>query len=252
MKRRRPSLDAHVLLAPLACFGLAWALGQLSWVEEVEWQTLDVRTRLRAAWDQPPPDERIVVLGIGDRSTQNIEPWPFRRMWHGQLQLLLSHQPPAVLAWDVIFADRVDASGEKWDAESDADFADSMVWLQEAGSAVITAAVSAPDPTGDDVHDSGITWPLAHVTGDLDQLWGDPELVMPYPESSPPSPRRPPPPPAPRRPSPPPSAASPRRPPPASSRAAPRPPPVRLSPPVPPRNKPRPPPPPPGPPPPLA
>jgi adenylate cyclase len=174
--------DGQALLAPLLCFGLAWGAGHLPWVRDLGWQSLDVRTRLRAAWDQPAPDERLVVIGIGERSTHNIEPWPFRRMWHGQFQLLLSHQAPAVLAWDVIFADRVDARGEKWDAESDADFVDGTQWLAESGTAVLTAAVTTPDPTGEDPTATGLTRPLPHVTGDRRRLHGDPELVMPFPE----------------------------------------------------------------------
>lgn len=174
--------DSQALLAPLLCFGLAWGASHLPWVQDLGWQSLDARTRLRAAWSQPPPDERLVVIGIGERSTNNIEPWPFRRMWHGQLQLLLSHQPPAVLAWDVIFADRIDAAGEKWDAASDADFVDGTQWLGESGAAVLTAAVSTLDPTGENPADAGLTWPLTAVQGDLTQLYGDPEMVMPFPE----------------------------------------------------------------------
>lgn len=185
MKRGRLQRDHRIFLAPLLCFGLALALDQTPWFQEIAVTTLDLRTRVRRAIGQPAPSDELRVVGIGDRSTINIEPWPFRRAWHANLQNLLLHTRPAVLTWDIIFADQVDMDGHKWDPDSDDDFALTTRLLHEAGTPVIFAAVSGLDPTGDVVEQSGLTRSLPNVRGDLSRVLGDPELTMPFPELRP-------------------------------------------------------------------
>ncbi len=182
MSRWWTQSERKIFLAPLLCFGLAFALEQTAWFQQIAVQTLDLRTRIREVIGQGPPSDELRVIGIGDRSTINIEPWPFRRAWHANLQQLLVNTPPAVLAWDVIFADRIDMEGNKWDPDADNDFALTTALLRQAGTSVIFASVSGIDPTGDDVAQPGLTRALPHVDGDVGRLLGDPELTMPFPE----------------------------------------------------------------------
>lgn len=182
MNRWWSRAERPILLAPLACFGLAFALNATPWFQEIALQTLDVRTRLRQMIGQEAPSDELRIVGIGDRSTVNIEPWPFRRAWHAHLQQLLGFTPPAVLCWDVIFADRVDIDGNKWDPDADEDFATTTAALAEQGTPVVFAGVSGIDPTGESVRELGLTRPLPWVRGDVGRLLGDPELTMPFPE----------------------------------------------------------------------
>lgn len=150
-------------------------------VQRLEWRTLDWRTQVRADLGQPGPDPRILVIGIGDRSTINIEPWPFRRAYHAQLQNLLSYGDPAVVTWDVIFQNRVDRDGVPWDGDSDGDFAVTTTHLDTQGIPVVFAAVSGPDPTGDDLSELGVTEPITQIAGDRGRLLGDDYITLPFP-----------------------------------------------------------------------
>ena len=149
--------------------------------ERFEWRTLDWRTQVRAELGQAGPDSRILIIGIGDRSTINIEPWPFRRAYHAQLQQLVAFNQPAVLTWDIIFQNRVDRDGVPWDGDSDSDFSTTTSALVEQGVPIVFAAVSAADPTGDDANLLGITWPIDQIEGDWENLAGDEFLTLPFP-----------------------------------------------------------------------
>ncbi len=181
MRIRLTKADDLVFLAPLLCFGFAWLVSHFEWFQRFEWRTLDWRTQVRAELGQPPPDERILVVGIGDRSTNNIEPWPFRRSYHAQLQMLMANEDPAVVVWDIIYQNRIDANGDALDPLSDEDFSFSTQQLAQAGIPVVFAAVSGPDPTGDRLDQSGSTRPLMNIEGPVDQISGDVELTMPFP-----------------------------------------------------------------------
>lgn len=181
MKLRAPQRDDWIYVAPVLCFALAAWLSETDWVRTLEWKTLDWRTQLRAERGQPPPDDRLLVIGIGDRSTNNIGVWPFRRAWHAQLQNLIRHETPAVLVWDILFGNRVSADGEPWDAESDHDFALTTQILAENEIDVVFAAVTFPAPTGDDPHELGLTQAITRVIGDTDSLYGDDHVELPFP-----------------------------------------------------------------------
>ncbi|MBT5901175.1 MAG: hypothetical protein HOH58_03600 [Opitutaceae bacterium] len=70
----RLSQTGLILGIPLGCVVLTAALSQFGLFDEWEWKTLDLRTQLRAEVGQPSPDERLLVIGIGDRSINNIMP----------------------------------------------------------------------------------------------------------------------------------------------------------------------------------
>jgi adenylate cyclase len=158
----------------------AW-LGGTQWAQALEWKPLAWRVQLRAEAGQPAPDERLLVIGVGDRSTINIEPWPFRRAYHAQLQRLVAPEKPRGLIWDIIYQNRVDFEGKPLDALSDDDFAVSTDHLAGEGISTVFAAVSGEAPTGDDLTKLGITEPLTRVEGDRERIYGDAHLSMPFP-----------------------------------------------------------------------
>jgi hypothetical protein len=181
MKRWFLKNEIWLFLAPVLCLGTAGLLGRTGWGERFEWRTLDWRTQVRAELGQAGPDSRILIIGIGDRSTINIEPWPFRRAYHAQLQQLVAFNQPAVLTWDIIFQNRVDRDGVPWDGDSDSDFSTTTSALVEQGVPIVFAAVSVADPTGDDANLLGITWPIDQIEGDWENLAGDEFLTLPFP-----------------------------------------------------------------------
>ena len=181
MRARLTKPENLVYLAPLLCFGFAWMVSSFEWFQRFEWRTLDWRTQVRAELGQPAPDDRIQILGIGDKSTINIEPWPFRRSYHAQLQLLLANEKPAVLTWDIIYQNRIDGKGVPLDADSDANFAESTKHLNGQGIPVVFAAVSGPDPTGDRLDRLGPTRPLKNIEGSVAEVSYDLELTVPFP-----------------------------------------------------------------------
>lgn len=181
MKLRAPNRDDWIYVAPILCFALAAWLGGTKAMRALEWKTLDWRTQLRAERGQPPPDEHLLVIGIGDRSTKNIELWPFSRAWHAQLQSLIQPESPSVLVWDIIFGNRVNVEGIPLDGEADADFATSTDFLAENGIATVFAAVTYGAPTGDDPSQLGVTRPLTRIVGRKDRIFGDEYIELPFP-----------------------------------------------------------------------
>lgn len=181
MKLRAPNRDDWIYVAPILCFALAAWLAETTWARAMEWKTLDWRTQLRAERGQPPPDERLLVIGIGDRSTKNIELWPFRRVWHAQLQNLLQHEEPAVVVWDIIYGNRVDVNGVPLDEDADYDFALSTRMLAEREIDAVFAGVTFDAPTGDDATQLGRTEAITRIIGPIEQIYGDEYLEMPFP-----------------------------------------------------------------------
>jgi adenylate cyclase len=181
MNLRAPKRDDWIYIAPIFCFALAAWLGGTKALQALEWKTLDWRTQIRAERGQPPPDDRLLVIGIGDHSTKNIELWPFSRAWHGQLQALIEPEAPSVLVWDIIFGNRVDVNGVPLDAAADLDFATTTDFLAENEIDTVFAAVTYGAPTGDDPKQLGASEPITHIKGNLDEVFGDEFLEMPFP-----------------------------------------------------------------------
>lgn len=181
MKFRPPHRDDWIYVAPLICFAIAIGLNRFEGVKALEWKTLDWRTQIRAAAGQPPPDDRLLVIGIGDHSIKNIEPWPFRRKWHAQLQSLIAAEKPSVLVWDILYPNRVGVDGVSLDPDSDDDFSLTTRQLAEQGTVPVFAAVTYGNSTGDDPSALGITEPLHRIFGNIDQIYGDDFLEMPFP-----------------------------------------------------------------------
>lgn len=97
----------HGRLAVLLTAAAAAALAFLSPVEEAELRALDLEFRVLRAEARPLADDRVVVVGIDDRSVASItEPVG---LWHGYLGRFLEALKlarPAVLAFDIVMPDR--------------------------------------------------------------------------------------------------------------------------------------------------
>ena len=101
--RSLESIKAYLLPTAL-CIGLAFALGQTSWLQHLENLTQDQVTRLRARF-QPLPDDRVMIVGIDDHSINELGRWPWDRKIHGQFMQAIAFGKPAVIAWDILFVD---------------------------------------------------------------------------------------------------------------------------------------------------
>ena len=160
--------------APVLCFGLALAATRFEAVRQFEWTTLDWRTRFRALL-QEPPDPRIVIVLFEDDTDAHLVAWPPDRAWHGNFNKFLAVEKPAVVTWDVI----LDASRE---GDGDAAMgADTRVAV-EAGTRVVTGAVTSSDPPEGEQIDLGPTRPLPDVEGDVAGLYGDAYALLPFVE----------------------------------------------------------------------
>ncbi len=159
-------------LSPLICFGLAWALAQVPFVQLFESRTLDWRTKFRTHF-QPPPDPRISLVLFEDNTDASI-PWPPDRSVHGDLIEFMSFVHPAVVAFDVI----LDASRE---GEGDGKMGHAALLAERAGIKIISASVTSPDPVEVVAGHDGPTKPLVHVVGDSGKLLSDAHALLPFP-----------------------------------------------------------------------
>ena len=161
--------------APLVCFGVAWLLGRTSWGQIVEWRTLDWRTEFRTIY-QKPPDPRLAVVLFEDQTEHLIQQtWPVDRSFHAQLTQVLALSGAKLVAWDVI----LDASRE---GDGDAAFGKIADAANQAGTRVLSAAVTNVDETGAEPGKEGPTRPITKVTGDISRLVGDEHAFIPFPE----------------------------------------------------------------------
>ena len=169
------SLLRRFSFVPLVCFGLAWLALRLSFLEQIEWQTLDLRTELRSYY-QSAPDPRIALILFEDTSEAAIPGgWPPDRAYHGSLVELLSLTKPAVITWDVI----LDASRE---GDGDGKMVLGVQAAREHGVAVVTAGATSADPVEMVPGFDGPTRPLTQVEGDISKLVGDVYALIPFPQ----------------------------------------------------------------------
>lgn len=155
------------------CFGIALALAQTSWVQNVQNQALDVRTRWRAA-HQPPRDPRVAVVAIDDESIERIGRWPWPREFHGQFLALASSAKASVVAWDILFTEP-----DTTLPQNDARLIGGATVAKIRGVEVVFGAVTneTPGPVGE----SPVTKPVQHIEGDISKLHGDQAMLAPIP-----------------------------------------------------------------------
>jgi len=71
--------------------------------EQIEFKTLDARFQSRGAI---PPDQRIVILAIDDKSLAKVGRWPWSRDKIGLLiERVLGEYDAAVLGFDIVFSE---------------------------------------------------------------------------------------------------------------------------------------------------
>ncbi|MDD3180150.1 MAG: adenylate/guanylate cyclase domain-containing protein, partial [Opitutaceae bacterium] len=159
---------------PLVCFGLAWALNYTEVIKQLERHTLDWRTRARTHYQKPPDPRLAVVLFEDDTEALLSQPWPVDRQYHAQMTQVLALAGAKMVAWDVI----MDVSRE---GDGDGAFAQIAQAANEAGTTVISAAVTNSEPTDSSPGREGPTKALKQVVGDSSRVKGDKYAFIPYP-----------------------------------------------------------------------
>jgi len=170
------------LLAPLVALA-AVAVFEKTWVGELlEDQSINIRFRVRAAFD-PPADPRLVFVGIDQQSLDLYGRYPWRRTVIADFltNLAKAQVNPHTVAFDILYVDK---------SLNPAD----DIALGNAASqlpSVITGALSA-DPLGDrlviqaaeeqtktDLKNLGMTAPFTQIHGDLKRIHSYPIAALP-------------------------------------------------------------------------
>jgi len=163
-----------IWFSPLLIYGFAFIAGHAAIIRQLEWHTLDWRTKLRTHF-QPPPDPRIAVVIFDDDTETRIEPWPVDRKWHAAMVQVLALAKVSVVTWDVI----LDSNRSP---EGDSQLAAMAAAAGSAGTRVITAAVSSEDQSDVVPGREGPTKPLPKVEGDITKLLGEEHAIVPFSE----------------------------------------------------------------------
>lgn len=161
------------LVPPAIATGI-WATSSNPWLERLENISVDWRFRARQQAD-PPADPRLLVVGIGELSLQEIGRWPWNREYHAGLLQLLQSQEPAVVAFDLLFTEPSAAAIE------DAAMAEGLDLIPGAitGASADDAVTKAQDFKDGAI---GKTEALNRVMGDIQRLEGAPDGMLPIPE----------------------------------------------------------------------
>lgn len=94
-----------VVLPLFVCFGGAWALDLLGWLQRLENLTLDLRTVWRAEVRPAAAPEDVVLVAIDEESLREFGSWPWARDRHAELSTVLGRVLPSVVAWDILFTE---------------------------------------------------------------------------------------------------------------------------------------------------
>ena len=172
MSRQYRKTLRQIWWAPLACFGLAFGVSHTNALRQFEWHSLDLRTSFRTRF-QAGPDPRLAIVLFGDDTEARLgQSWPVDRQYHGQLTQVLALAGARMVAWDVI----LDASRE---GNGDNIMGQMAGAANEAGTKVVSAAVTNPEPSGTEPGKEGPTGPL-RVEGDFTRLEGDEHAFIPF------------------------------------------------------------------------
>lgn len=174
MKTRVAFAKQHILPA-LVFFGVAWLLSLANWMQGIENQTLDLRTKLRASY-QSPVDPRLVVAGIDDDSIERLGRWPWSRQVHGQMMILAAQAGVAVVTWDILFSEP-----DVENPQNDLKLLRGAKAAQSAGTEGIFGAATAE--RGENLgpeSKSPLTRPLDRIEGDIKRIPGDDGMLLPF------------------------------------------------------------------------
>lgn len=144
---------------------LIWAGSNTPALGRLENITIDWRFRARAPHD--PKAENLIVVGIDEPSLLEFKAWPWPRSVHGDFVQLLGASEPAVIAFDLVFSEPQQGTGDQ-------DFSDAL----KAFPKTITGAYSDKQHT-DQFQDVGPTKPIQNIKGDIQDLKGSPGALWP-------------------------------------------------------------------------
>lgn len=91
------SLSVVVTIAVLA---MGWAGPR--WLTRLEAMAYDLRVLVRG--ERPPPQD-IILVGVDDRSLQEVGRWPWSRLVQAQLIEMISQDQPKVIGLDVLYTE---------------------------------------------------------------------------------------------------------------------------------------------------
>lgn len=162
-----------LLLAPPLVAGLLLLAAGSDFAVRLENLTLDARFRARADSD-PPADERLFLVGVGEGSLKEYGRWPWSRRIHGGLAEAFTWRPPRVLAFDFLFTEPSRTEGD------DEAFGDALSFHPGAvtGTKVHTVEEMRDAFPGGPI---GKTEPLPRVEGDPSLLLGGDSAATPVP-----------------------------------------------------------------------
>jgi adenylate cyclase len=161
------------ILPSAICFGIALLLAQTTWVQNVQNQALDVRTRWRAS-HQPQNDPRIAVVAIDDESIERIGRWPWPREFHGQFLALAAAGKASVVVWDILFTEPDNVA-----PQNDTKLIGGAMVAKIRGVESVFGAVTNETPGP--MVENPVTMPIAHLVGDISKLHGDQAMLPPLP-----------------------------------------------------------------------
>lgn len=160
--------------APLAAVVLMWIAWPTDLVRELENVTVDWRFKARAESD-PPPDPRIVLIGVGEKSLKEIGRWEdWSRNEHAKLLDALTHRPPRVVAWDFFFTE------PSANLEDDENFGFALANHPGSITGMFVDLAAGASDLGDAVLTN--TAPFPHVSGaDITGILGGTSALVPIP-----------------------------------------------------------------------
>ena len=172
-KAKRRGLLTLLVLPPLmtALMALIWST---EFVSELENVTTDWRFKDRADTD-PPPDDRIVLVGIAEQSLDAVGRWEeWSRKEHSEFLDAATYRPPQIIAYDFFFPQR-----SVNDPEGDLIFADTLALFPSAVTGMVIEKDSEP-ANASEVY-MGATESITNITGDIENLLGGNDAIAPFP-----------------------------------------------------------------------
>ncbi len=97
LKKFTTQWHGTLIVAPTVA-GLTIAIRMLGWLEPLELTVLDLSFRLHL---QPPPDNRIVIVGVEESDLARLKQWPISDATMAKLLTLVKQQQPKVIGLDI-------------------------------------------------------------------------------------------------------------------------------------------------------
>lgn len=169
------------ILPTIICIGAAFAIGQSSWWRHLESNNaLDPATQLRTHC-QPPPDQRVVTVGIDLDSVNFYGRWPWNRRVHAQFMYALSFGNPAVMAWDILFTEKSNQQADALLQAGAGELHQKVVFAAQTSDEDPNYGQKPDNPNWHEAPKPELDPPLQHVEGDLQKLPNSKFALWPIP-----------------------------------------------------------------------